>query len=101
MDAAAQAGRRAALKARRQGRGLPQNRCMRALFSVAALLLVVWVVMKLSATQLQALAPAAGSNAPTTTNAPHAAQQAADKVQRAIEQGAAQRAAEAASAGGR
>lgn len=68
---------------------------MRALFSIVALLLVVWVVMKLSATQLQSLAPTAGASAP------NAAQQAADKVQRAIEQGAAQRAAEAASAGGR
>jgi hypothetical protein len=74
---------------------LHQNRGMRVLFSLVALLLVVWVVMKLSATQLQTLAPAAGSSAP------NAAQQAADKVQRAIEQGAAQRAAEAASAGGR
>lgn len=72
---------------------------MRVLFSLVALLLVVWVVMKLSATQLQALAPAAGSSAP---GAPlNAAQQAADKVTRAIEEGAARRAEEAASAGGR
>lgn len=68
---------------------------MRALLSLAGLLLVVYLVMKLSATQVQGIAP----QAPTAGGgaASSAAQQAADKVTRAIEAGAAQRAADAAS----
>ena len=69
---------------------------MRMIFSALALLVVVLVVMKLVATQTQALkavAPAAGG----TASAPNAAQRAADLVNKAMEQGAAMRAAEAAS----
>jgi hypothetical protein len=66
------------------------------LFSVLALLVVVAVVMKLSATQLQAVkavSPAGTTGAP----AANANQRAVDLVNKAIEQGAAQRAADAAS----
>ena len=73
---------------------------MRALLSVTTLLLVVLLVMKLAATPLRALAPAgpvASAAATRGNTGPHAAQQAAERVQRAIEQGAAQRAEDAAS----
>lgn len=69
---------------------------MRMVFSVLALLVVVAVVMKLSATQFQAVK----AIAPTGAGGPAAAnpsQRAADLVTKAIEQGAATRAAEAAS----
>ena len=73
-----------------------ESRTMRAMLSLGGLLVVVYIVMKLSATQLTAVAPAAP--APGSTGAgPSAAQQAADKVTRALEAGAAQRAADAAS----
>lgn len=68
---------------------------MRAFLSIGALVVVAYIVLKLSATQLQALAPTpvvAGGGA-----SPSAAQQAADKVIRAVDAGAAQRAADAAS----
>ena len=68
---------------------------MRALFSLVALIGVVYVVMKLAGTQLQSIAPSpamAGSGP-----ARSAAQQAADKVHGAMQQGAAQRAEDAAS----
>ena len=75
---------------------------MRMLFSVLALLVVVAIVMKLGATQMQAVAPArqAASMAADGTPAGPAvdpARRAADLVNRAMEQGAAMRAAEAAS----
>jgi hypothetical protein len=66
---------------------------MRIVFSVLALLLVAAVVMKLAATQTRALVPAASG----TASAAAALPQAADQVIKALEQGAAQRAAEAAS----
>ena len=62
---------------------------MRILFSVVGLLVVVVIVGKLAASQMQALKPAGSTQPP--------AQQAAEKIQKAIEQGAALRAAEAAS----
>lgn len=66
------------------------------LFSVLALLVGVAVVMKLAATQWQAVKPAAP---PTTAGAKPAdpTARAVDLVNKAVEQGAAQRAAEAAS----
>ena len=67
---------------------------MRMVFSVLALLVVLAVVMKLAATQTQALKPA--TTAGGAAGKPPA-QQAADQVIKAMEQGAAQRAAEAAS----
>jgi hypothetical protein len=66
------------------------------LFSVLALLVVVAVVMKLSATQLQAVKAVAPAG-PTGTPAANPNQRAVDLVNKAIEQGAAQRAADAAS----
>ena len=68
---------------------------MRVLFSLVALVVVVFVVMKLAGTQLQAIAPspAVAGSAPART----AAQQVADKVQGALQQGAALRADDAAS----
>ena len=68
---------------------------MRVLFSLIALVVVAFIVMKLAAKPLQAIAPSpavAGSAAART-----AAQQAADKVQSALQQGAVLRAEEAAS----
>jgi hypothetical protein len=62
---------------------------MRLLFSALMLLVVVAIVGKLAATQMQAVAPQA---APAS-----AAQRSADMVTKAIEQGAAMRAADAAS----
>ncbi|MCY7316448.1 MAG: hypothetical protein LH480_12715 [Rubrivivax sp.] len=74
---------------------------MRALLSIATLLLVVLIVMKLSATQLQALAPAAwpaSAAAGATDSLPaNAAQQAAGRLQEALQQGAARQAEAAAS----
>jgi hypothetical protein len=69
------------------------------LFSVLALLVVLAVVMKLSASQMQAIGPAssggqAGAGAPAPADA---ARRAADLVNKAMEQGAAMRAADAAS----
>lgn len=62
------------------------------IFSVLALLVVLAVVMKLSATQLQAVVPPAAPGKPADPGA-----RAVDLVNKAIEQGAAQRAAGAAS----
>ena len=74
---------------------------MRALLSLAALLIVLFLVMKLSGTQLQALGPTAntkpGAAAGTASTASTAAERSADQVVRAMEQGAAARAADAAS----
>lgn len=67
---------------------------MRMIFSVVALLVVAFVVMKLAATQTQALRPAGGV-AGSASASPAA--RAADLVNKAVEQGAAMRAAEAAS----
>ncbi len=67
---------------------------------VVALLLAAVAVMKFSATQLQALAPgapAASGALPAQANTLAPAQAAADRVSQSIEQGAAVRAAEAAS----
>ena len=69
---------------------------MRMLFSALALLVVVLVVMKLTATQVQTLKPAAGPSGAAASGA-SPTQQAADQVRKAIEQGAAMRAADAAS----
>ncbi len=66
---------------------------MRMIFSALALLVVAAVVMKLAATQTQALVPAASGGA----SGPAAVQRATDQVRQAMEQGAAQRAADAAS----
>jgi hypothetical protein len=66
------------------------------LFSVLALLVVVAVVMKLSATSLQAVktsVPAAGAGG----KGADPAARAVDLMNKTVEQGAAQRAAEAAS----
>ena len=68
---------------------------MRAIFSIVGLAVVAYIVLKLSGTQLHALTPAA-ADASGSAGAT-AAQLQADKVTRAIEQGAAQRAADAAS----
>jgi hypothetical protein len=75
---------------------------MRMLFSIAGLLLVVYLVMKLGATQLQALkapvaadTPAADAGAPGGTGprpSAAAARDAAERVKSALEQGAAARA---------
>jgi len=62
---------------------------VRMLFSVLALLLVALVVMKLVATQLQAVKPPASAGPP--------AQRAADLVNQAMTRAAAQAAAQAAS----
>jgi hypothetical protein len=66
---------------------------MRAVFSLLALLIVVFVVMKLTTSQIQAIAPVK----PGGGAASSAAEQAAAKVQQALEQGAALRAVDAAS----
>jgi len=66
------------------------------LFSVLALLVVVGVVMKLSATQWQAVKPVVASGTPAATPG-NATTRAVDLVNRAVEQGAAARAADAAS----
>ena len=71
---------------------------MRALLSLAALLIVLFLVMKLSGTQLQALGPTAHTPRGAAAGAAStAAQRSADQVVRALEQGAAARAADAAS----
>ena len=74
---------------------------MRALLSLAALMIVLFLVMKLSGTQLQALGPTAntkpGAAAGTAGTTSTAAERSADQVVRAMEQGAAARAADAAS----
>ena len=62
------------------------------MFSVLALLVVVAVVMKLSATQLTAVKSVPAPGQPVDPGA-----RAVDLVNKAIEQGAAQRAADAAS----
>ena len=62
------------------------------MFSVLALRVVVAVVMKLSATQLTAVKPVPAPGQPGDPGA-----RAVDLVNKAIEQGAAQRAADAAS----
>ncbi len=67
---------------------------MRIIFSVLALLLVAAVVMKLTATQTRVLVPAGSTvHTPGAGSAPPAAA----RVIEALEQGAARRAAEAAS----
>ena len=63
------------------------------LFSVLALLVVVGVVMTLAGVQLQAVKPAGVPGEPAGT----ATTRAADLVNKAVEQGAASRAADAAS----
>jgi hypothetical protein len=77
---------------------------MRVLMSLAGLLLVLLLVSKLAGTQLQALGPGASASAATGTalqepaNHPsNAASAAAARVMQAMEQGAAQRAEDAAS----
>ena len=72
---------------------------MRALFSLVALMGVAFIVMKLAGTQLQALAPgpAMAGSAPAHSAARSAAQQAAARLQHALQQGAALRAEDAAS----
>ena len=70
---------------------------MRMLFSVAALLVVASIVMKLAGTQLQALKPASVGGPASASTGGNAAQRAADLVNKAVEQGAAMRAADAAS----
>jgi xanthine dehydrogenase molybdopterin-binding subunit B len=70
---------------------------MRMIFSVLALLVVVAVVMKLAATQTKALSPAATAGTAGQGPGVSAAQHAADQVKKALEQGAAMRAEEAAS----
>jgi hypothetical protein len=70
---------------------------MRALFSLAGLLLVVFIVMKLTATQLKTVAGTASPSAAASAAPANAAQAAADQVNRALSQGAATRAAQAAS----
>jgi len=67
---------------------------MRILLSLGGLLLVLLLVSKLAGTQLQALAPAGGASSATPGAAASAA---AAQVMQALEQGAAQRAADAAS----
>jgi hypothetical protein len=69
---------------------------LRAILSLAALLIVVFLVSKLAGTQLKAIAPAAPSGAASAATGT-AAEQAAAQVVRAVEQGAAQRADDAAS----
>jgi hypothetical protein len=70
----------------------------RLVLSLLGLLVVLWIVMKLAGTQLAALTPAAPAAGAASAPAPaRAAQDAAARVQRAIEQGAAQRAEDAAS----
>lgn len=73
---------------------------MRVLLSLGGLLIVLLLVSKLAGTQLRALAPEGGASTaagvPTATPAA-AASAAAAKVMQAIEQGAAQRAEDAAS----
>lgn len=80
---------------------------MRMLFTLVGLIVVVAVVMKLGATQLAALKPAArpvpagAAPADATTAAPgpagNPARDIADRMRSAVEQGAAARAADAAS----
>jgi hypothetical protein len=73
---------------------------MRILLSLGGLLLVLLLVSKLAGTPLQALAPAGGAQSAlgTPTATPGAAASAvAAQVMQAMEQGVAQRAADAAS----
>ena len=71
---------------------------MRALLSLAALMIVLFLVMKLSGTQLQALGPTANMpQGAAAGGASSPAQRSAEQVVRALEQGAAARAADAAS----
>ncbi len=70
---------------------------IRALLSVVTLLLVVLLVMKLASMPLRTLAPQGSASAAGGVRAPNAAEQTAERVKRAIEQGAAQRAEDAAS----
>lgn len=70
---------------------------MRMLISIVALLIVAFIVMKLAATQLRAVQPAAGPGPAASATPQNAARQAAEQVTRALEQGAAQRPADAAS----
>ena len=67
---------------------------MRILLSLGGLLLVLLLVSKLAGTQLQASAPAGGASSATSGAAASAT---AAQVMRAMEQGAAQRAADVAS----
>ena len=74
---------------------------MRAIFSLCGLLLVLFLVAKLAGTQLTALTGASPGQVPAdaASAAPRAtaAERAAAQVTRAMEQGAAQRADDAAS----
>lgn len=65
---------------------------MRILFTLAGLLIVLFIVMKLSTQQLAALKPAATEGQSPPVNA---AQRVGDDVKKALEQGAAARASEA------
>lgn len=80
---------------------------MRALFSIAALLVVLYLVMQLGGKQLETLRPTAGrapaeASATATPNAGHAASPGANaaaetarRITDAMQQGADQRASEA------
>ncbi|MDO9095265.1 MAG: hypothetical protein Q8R98_18850 [Rubrivivax sp.] len=65
---------------------------MRAVLSLGALLLVVFLVSKMAGTQLQALNPSAGGEAQTGPVV-SPAEAAADKMRKALDQGAAAAAA--------
>ena len=67
------------------------------LFSVLALLVVVAVLMKLSATQLQVLKPTSTPAATSGAVTSNPGARAVDQFNKAVEQGAARRAADAAS----
>lgn len=70
---------------------------MRVLFSTVALLIVAFIVMKLAATQLRVVQPTAVPGSGAASSPQNAARRAAEQVTRALEQGAAQRPADAAS----
>lgn len=65
---------------------------MRILFTLAGLLIVLFIVMKLSSQQVAALKPAATEGQAPPVNA---TQRVGDDVKKALEQGAAARASEA------
>ena len=69
---------------------------MRALFSIVSVLVVLFIVLKLAGRQAEALLPAAAPGGTAATAGRTAAEQAAGRVRRAMEQGAAARASEAA-----
>jgi len=71
---------------------------MRILLSLGGLLLVLWVVSRLAGTQLQALAPPGGAEGAGVASTPGTAASAtAAQLIQAVQQGAAQRADDAAS----